>query len=108
MPSKYEPCGLNQMYSMRYGTAPVVRATGGLADTVTEFDPVSGTGTGFRFSRYDAAEFRSAVTRALVCWNDRQLWQRIMVNGMTSDFSWGRSARRYLEVYEGIVKRHRP
>jgi starch synthase len=107
MPSKYEPCGLNQMYSMRYGTVPVVRATGGLADTVREFDPLTGTGTGFVFARYDASEFKAAVMRALECWNDRRIWRQIMVQGMSADFSWSRSARRYLDVYESVVRRRR-
>lgn len=100
MPSKYEPCGLNQMYSMRYGTVPVVRATGGLADTVQEFNPVSGEGTGFVFSRYAAEELSAAIRRAFAVWNDQTAWQRAMLNGMKSDFSWGRSASRYLEAYK--------
>jgi starch synthase len=104
MPSKYEPCGLNQMYSMRYGTVPVVRATGGLADTVQEFDPGSGAGTGFVFSAYDAAELAKAVRLALAVWKDQKAWQRAMTNGMTLDFSWGRSAKRYLEVYEDALR----
>jgi starch synthase len=105
MPSKYEPCGLNQMYSMRYGTLPVVRATGGLADTVEEFDPVTGKGTGFRFGPYDPIHFREAVLRALRYWDDKPVWHRIMVNGMKTDFSWARSARRYAAVYETVAKR---
>jgi starch synthase len=99
MPSKYEPCGLNQMYSLRYGTVPVVRATGGLADTVVEFDRATGLGTGFRFGPYDPEEFRSAVDRALSVWPDRKSWQRLMRNGMEQDFSWRRSAGKYLELY---------
>lgn len=105
MPSKYEPCGLNQMYSMRYGTVPVVRATGGLADTVKEFDPATGQGTGFRFGPYDSRQFRDAIDRALRHWSDRERWLRIMRNGMESDFSWARSARRYAEVYEAVKSR---
>jgi starch synthase len=96
MPSKYEPCGLNQMYSMRYGTLPVVRATGGLADTVEEFDPVTGKGTGFRLARSVHSE---AVLRALRYWNDKSMWRRIMMNGMEADFSWAKSARQYAAVY---------
>jgi starch synthase len=102
MPSKYEPCGLNQMYSMRYGAVPVVRATGGLADTVSEFDPATGAGTGFRFDTYDALHFKEAVMRALACRQNQEAWRRIMRNGMQSDFSWARSAKRYAEVYERI------
>jgi starch synthase len=107
MPSKYEPCGLNQMYSMRYGTVPVVRATGGLADTVLEFDPQTGKGTGFTFDEYDADRFRSAIDRALQVWNDSKAWRRVKVNGMTADFSWMRSARKYVETYERVVRRYR-
>jgi len=106
MPSKYEPCGLNQMYSMRYGTIPVVRATGGLADTVQEFNAATGQGTGFRFVRYDPAAFREAIDRALVCFTDRPAWERMMRNGMSADFSWSRSALRYAGVYEDVKRRH--
>jgi len=106
MPSKYEPCGLNQMYSLRYGTVPVVRATGGLMDTVSEFDPASGEGTGFLFNDYDPEHFRSALDRALVLWPDRRLWTRLMQNGMKQDFSWKVSARRYKEVYQQLAGIH--
>jgi starch synthase len=106
MPSKYEPCGLNQMYSMRYGTVPVVRSTGGLADTVQEFDPQTGQGTGFRFGPYDPIHFKEAITRALRLWDDRELWRLLMLNGMKMDFSWARSARRYAEVYQNVRQRH--
>ena len=99
MPSKYEPCGLNQMYSMRYGTVPVVRATGGLADTVLEFDPKSGLGTGFTFVNYDPVHFRGAIDRALEFRKQPDVWRRIAVNGMTTDLSWTRSAARYMEIY---------
>lgn len=105
MPSKYEPCGLNQMYSMRYGTPPVVRATGGLSDTVQEFDPPSGEGTGFRFEAYAAAPFMDAVERALHWWTNAGMWQRIVENGMAVDFSWSRSARRYAQLYETLKGR---
>jgi starch synthase len=106
MPSKYEPCGLNQMYSMRYGTVPVVRATGGLADTVQEFDPNTGKGTGFRFGRYDPLQFKDAINRALRYWADKRTWRRIISNAMESDFSWARSARRYAELYENVRSRY--
>jgi starch synthase len=104
MPSKYEPCGLNQMYSLRYGTVPVVRATGGLADTISEFDPRTGQGTGFRFTEYEPSDFREAVDRALAIWPDRKLWTKLMRNGMKQDFSWNHSAARYLEMYTGLRK----
>jgi starch synthase len=106
MPSKYEPCGLNQMYSMRYGTVPVVRATGGLADTVQEFDPVTRQGTGFRFGPYDPFHFKDAIARALRLWDDRDLWRALVLNDMQSDFSWARSAARYAEVYDRVRRRH--
>jgi len=95
------------MYSMRYGTVPVVRATGGLADTVIEFNPNSGEGTGFRFDSYDADGFRSAVNRALALWPNRESWQQLVRNGMKQDFSWNRSARQYLDVYEQASSRRR-
>ena len=105
MPSKYEPCGLNQMYSMRYGTVPVVRATGGLADTVHEFDPETREGTGFRFTPYGPLHFKEAIGRALRYWDNKELWPAIMLNGMRSDFSWARSAALYAQVYESVRKR---
>ncbi|HLQ75758.1 MAG TPA: glycogen synthase GlgA [Terriglobia bacterium] len=103
MPSRYEPCGLTQMYSMRYGTVPVVRATGGLADTVQEFDLRSGNGTGFRFANYDRSEFREAIDRALQVWSDKVVWKAIIKNGMSSDFSWTRSAQRYVAAYTKLL-----
>jgi starch synthase len=103
MPSYYEPCGLNQMYAMTYGTVPVVRATGGLADTVEE-EPAGGTG--FRFHEFTAHEFKEALYRALVAYTDPPRWERIVRNGMTRDFSWSRSARSYLELYEKAIARH--
>jgi starch synthase len=103
MPSKYEPCGLNQMYSLRYGTVPVVRLTGGLADTVHEYNPLTHEGTGFCFRDYDPEEFRAAIDRALALWPDRKAWARLMRNGMQKDFSWTESAKRYVELYERIL-----
>ena len=102
MPSRYEPCGLNQMYSLRYGTVPVVRSTGGLADTVTEYDPDTGRGTGFCFKNYDADDFKAAIDRALALYPNRQQWQRLMLNGMRQDFSWTESAKRYVELYKRL------
>jgi starch synthase len=99
MPSRYEPCGLNQMMSLRYGTVPVVRAIGGLADTVHDFDPASREGTGFVFQAYDAAEMTAAVKRALALYRQPRVWQRIVENGMKQDFSWDVSAGRYEEAY---------
>jgi starch synthase len=108
MPSRYEPCGLNQMYAMTYGTVPVVRATGGLADTVDEAPPDGDWGTGFRFHPYSAHAFGEALYRALAAWQDPPRWDRIVRNGMTRDFSWRRSARSYLELYERARARASP
>jgi starch synthase len=105
MPSRYEPCGLSQMYSMRYGTVPVVRATGGLADTVQEFDHETGAGTGFRFGRYEEDAFLWAIRRALTFWERPDIWKRIMTNGMSADFSWANSARKYMDVYRRVIER---
>ncbi len=99
MPSRYEPCGLNQMYSQRYGTVPVVRAVGGLADTVEEFDPVHGTGTGFTFARFDHHEMLGALRRALATLKQPALWSRLVENGMKRDFSWRRAAEAYDALY---------
>ncbi len=100
MPSRFEPCGLTQMYSLRYGTVPVVRSTGGLVDTVEPWDAVRGTGTGFRFDHADGTGLMWALDQALAEFADRPSWERLMRNGMEKDFSWERSARAYLEVYE--------
>ncbi len=100
MPSRYEPCGLNQMYSMRYGTVPVVRATGGLADTVRNYDPVRRMGTGFSFEEYSGTALLDAVRRALETWKDRDAWRVLMLACMSQDFSWEASARKYVEAYE--------
>ena len=103
MPSRFEPCGLNQLYSMRYGTVPVVRATGGLADTVTDYSEpalAGGTATGFSFEEYTPEALSGAVERALDLWRDQSSWRRLMLNGMAQDWSWERSAREYEAVYE--------
>ncbi len=99
MPSLYEPCGLNQMYSMRYGTVPVVRATGGLDDTVQNFDPASGNGTGFKFRPYAAAAMLEKIREALYFYKQPETWQRIQRSGMTADNSWSAAARKYLKLY---------
>ena len=100
MPSRFEPCGLNQMYSLRYGTVPVVRATGGLADTVRNFDPQTGAGTGFTFDEYTPQALLGTLRWAVGVFQDRKTWTRIQVAGMRQDHSWDASARRYVEVYE--------
>lgn len=101
MPSRYEPCGLNQMYSLKYGTVPVVRATGGLDDTIDSFDGTSGTG--FKFHEYTGGALLDSISRALEAYRWPRLWARIMLNGMRKDFSWLRSAGEYVELYRSLV-----
>lgn len=105
MPSRYEPCGLNQIYSLRYGTVPVVRSTGGLADTVIDADRDPERGTGFSFERYDPQDLADAVSRALAAWSDRPRWDAIVRRGMEQDFSWESSAKAYLTLYESVLDR---
>jgi len=102
MPSRYEPCGLNQMYSLKYGTVPIVRRTGGLADTVLNFDEKTSRGTGVVFEKYDSAEMLEAVKRAISLFGQKRIWHKIIKNGMREDFSWEKSSRRYEELYFGI------
>ena len=99
MPSRYEPCGLNQIYSLKYGTVPVVRATGGLDDTVESFDLQHGTGTGFKFVEYSGSALIGAVHQALQHHADERIWKRIQLNGMAKDFSWKKSAAEYAKLY---------
>ncbi len=103
MPSRYEPCGLSQMYSVRYGTAPVVHATGGLDDTVADFDPATGQGTGFKFAPCTAEALRDALTRAVAVRRDAAAWRRLQENAMREDFSWERSARAYRTLYSALL-----
>jgi starch synthase len=105
MPSRYEPSGLNQMYSLKYGTVPVVRATGGLDDTIEEWDPLLGAGTGFKFEGLRAEELLDAIDRALTAFKDQRGWKRLMLNGMAQDYGWAGPAARYVEVYEEAAKR---
>lgn len=104
MPSLYEPCGLNQMYSMRYGTVPIVRATGGLDDTVQHFDPRTGTGTGFKFGPYEASALLEKIREALYFYARPDEWQKIQLNGMKVDNSWGAAAKKYIELYQEMAK----
>jgi len=99
MPSRYEPSGLNQMYSLKYGTVPVVRATGGLDDSIENFDLEQGTGTGFKFSEYSGTAFLYAVKQALHHYADERIWKRIQLNGMAKDFSWKTPAAEYAKLY---------
>ncbi len=103
MPSHYEPCGLGQMISLAYGTVPVVRATGGLADTVHEFKQETGNGNGFSFQSYSPHALRMAIHRALKCYSDPACWAAITQNAFQSDFSWESSAKKYVAVYEKAV-----
>ena len=103
MPSKYEPCGLNQMYSLKYGTVPIVRETGGLADTVKNYDEKSGNGNGFVFKNYTSKDFIAEIKRALKVYKNKQQWMNIVRNGMKSDFSWNSSAKKYLDLYKTIL-----
>jgi starch synthase len=100
MPSRYEPCGLNQIYSLKYGTVPIVRATGGLDDTIDPWDPRTGKGTGFKFTEYHGESLLATIKQALLDFQDPSSWQTLMRNGMARDFSWGASAREYGRVYE--------
>jgi starch synthase len=104
MPSRYEPCGLNQMYSLRYGTVPIVRATGGLDDTVHEWNWHDRTGNGFKFYDYSADSLVDAVVRARNALEHKEAWQKLQVNGMKGDYSWKRSALQYLTLYEEAVR----
>lgn len=103
MPSKQEPCGLNQMYSLKYGTVPVVRETGGLADTVIKFNEKNKEGTGFMFKKYDSREFFEEVKRALRLFEDKVSWEKIVKAGMKTDFSWDSSAKKYIDLYKTIL-----
>src|SRR5207302_800082 len=100
MPSRYEPSGLNQMYSLKYGTVPIVRATGGLDDSIEPFDMEHGTGTGFKFVEYSGEALLYAVRQALHHHMDERIWKRIQLNGMAKDFSWKGPAREYGNLYE--------
>ena len=99
MPSRYEPCGLNQIYSLKYGTVPIVRATGGLDDTIEAYDVEHGTGTGFKFVEYTGAAMLRNVRQAMHLFADQRIWRRIQLNGMAKDFSWKASAVEYAKVY---------
>ncbi len=102
MPSRYEPCGLNQIYSLKYGTVPVVRATGGLDDTIEPFNGKSGTG--FKFSEYNSEALLAVLRQAIVTYGQPKVWRQLMLNGMKKDYSWAASARQYLKIYQSLVK----
>ncbi len=103
MPSRYEPCGLNQMYSLRYGTVPLVRATGGLADTVERWNPETRTGTGFRFYEFSSQALHDTMKHALEVWKDKEAWAAMQKAGMERDFSWDAQVRAYEDLYSAVL-----
>ena len=105
MPSRYEPCGLNQLYSLKYGTIPIVRATGGLNDTVENYNPVTKNGNGFKFAEYSSTALFSAIKTAIDFHKNKTQWNRIMMNAMGEDFSWSHSAREYVELYRKVINK---
>ncbi len=104
MPSLYEPCGLSQLFSLRYGTVPIVRETGGLNDTITPYNEFTAEGTGFTFANYNAHEMLDAIKRAISVFENKEVWSSIVKNGMEQDFSWSKSAREYLELYQRLLE----
>jgi starch synthase len=105
MPSRYEPCGLNQIYSLKYGTVPIVRATGGLDDTIEEWDAKKGTGTGFKFEGLKSKDLLAEIDRAIEAFRNKTSWTQLMRNGMARDYSWSGPAKEYVQVYEEAVNR---
>jgi len=107
MPSRYEPCGLNQIFSLKYGTVPIVRATGGLDDTIVDYRSETGRGTGFKFKQYRPSRLLQRIEDALSVFQERQKWEGIMLRGMKADFSWTRSARVYDRLYRKALAKVR-
>jgi starch synthase len=105
MPSLYEPCGLGQLIALRYGTIPVARRTGGLADTISEYDFSTGTGTGFLFDTYSPDEMLKAIKRAVEAFKDKKAWEQIQKNAMSQDFSWHKSAKEYHVLYKKTLQK---
>jgi starch synthase len=105
MPSRYEPCGLNQIYSLKYGTVPIVRATGGLDDTIEEWDAAKKSGTGFKFSGYDPRDLLAAIDRAVKVFENKKAWEHLMRNGMAQNYDWAGPAKQYVEVYDEAARR---
>lgn len=105
MPSRYEPCGLGQLIALRYGTIPIVRKTGGLADTIVDYEPKTNRGCGFVFERYDANELLNAIKRALVFYKDKDIWRKLVLRAMRCDYSWEASAKKYIELYGTILEK---
>jgi starch synthase len=106
MPSRFEPCGLGQLISLRYGTIPIVRATGGLADTIQDWDPVAQTGNGFVFEAYDHWDLYAQVVRAVETYRQPALWRTLQRNAMTTDVSWTNSAQQYVRLYQAAIRNH--
>jgi len=106
MPSKYEPCGLNQMISLRYGTVPIVRSVGGLADTIKEYNPQKNEGNGFTFKEYSSNALLRAIKKALKSYKNEKEWAKLVKKGMRKDFSWEKSAKNYVNIYEKAIKIH--
>lgn len=109
MPSRYEPCGLGQLIAMRYGTIPVARMTGGLADSITDYEPQKTSGTGFLFKDYKASSLLECLKRAIYLYHDEKRWKKMIINAMGRDFSWRNSAEKYLKLYDDAAdkKRHK-
>jgi starch synthase len=110
MPSRYEPCGLNQLYSLRYGTVPVVRRTGGLADSIQDATPtaiITGDGTGFVFVEPTPDSLLDAIRRCISVYEDFDSWRKIQTNGMKKDFSWYTAAKEYVKLYEKAIQKRR-
>jgi starch synthase len=107
MPSRYEPCGLNQLYSLKYGTVPIVRATGGLSDTIDDIVEETGQGTGFVFEKYKAQELLLTIRRAVDCFKKKRTWRKIIKQGMQKDFSWFNSANKYIELYHTALEKRK-
>jgi len=107
MPSIYEPCGLTQMYSLKYGTVPIVRSTGGLSDTIEDYIPKTRSGTGFKFRIIDPNEFTLTIKKALKIFQDKNEWKTLQINGMSKNFSWTSSANNYLNLYKKLLKKEK-
>ena len=107
MPSRYEPCGLNQMYSMAYGTVPIVRKTGGLADTISPADFAKNIGTGFVFDKYDSTALLAVIKQAIKAYSDKSGWQKLVDRDMQFDSSWGASADKYIDLYRHALSLRR-
>jgi starch synthase len=107
IPSRFEPWGLNQLYSLRYGTIPVVHGTGGLDDTIESYDRGSDRGNGFKFETYDADALLAALQQAVTLYRDREAWERLMRRGMQLDFSWTNPAQAYSDLYAKVLEKRR-